>query len=359
MSRSYNFSAGPAMLPRPVIDRIRDDLPEYDGTGASVMELSHRGGPFKDIAARAEERLRDLLHIGDDFKVLFLQGGATTQFVMAPMNLLREGESADYVLTGNWGKKSHREADRIARVRVAADAGNGGYTSIPDRSGWELDPDAGFLHYTANETVGGVEFHDVPDVDAPLVADMSSNFLSRPVDVDRFGLIYAGAQKNFGPAGLCVVIIRSDMLERSRDDLPAMLSYRTQVERGSMFNTPNTFAWYVAGLVFDWLKEQGGVAAMEKRNREKAALLYDAIDASDFYHNPVDKPARSTMNVPFTLAEPDLDEAFLEQAAKQGLTTLKGHRSVGGMRASLYNAMPLAGVEALVDFMRDFEQRMT
>jgi phosphoserine aminotransferase len=358
MTRAYNFSAGPAIMPDAVIQRIRDDLPEYGGAGASVMEISHRSRAFVDIAEKAERDLRELLGVPDDHRVLFLQGGATTQFALAPMNLLREGETADYVVTGQWGKKAHTEGARLGRLNLAADTAETGYTHIPPVSEWRLSRDAAYLHYTPNETIAGVEFHEPPaEVDAPLVADFSSTILSRPLDVSRFGLIYAGAQKNMGPAGLCVLIIRDDVLSKCRDDLPAMFSYRTQVEKGSMFNTPNTFAWYVAGLVFEWLKEQGGLEAMGERNRRKAAMLYEAIDGSDFYSNPVDPDARSWMNVPFTLADPALDPVFLEEAESAGFQGLKGHRSVGGIRASLYNAMDIAGVEALVDFMKDFEKR--
>jgi len=357
MTRAFNFSAGPAALPDEVVQRIRDDLPEYDGIGASVMEISHRGKHFMEIAEKAEADLRDLLDIPADHRVLFLQGGATTQFALLPMNLLREGEGADYVVTGHWGRKAHNEGARLGRMELVADTSESGYTWIPPVPDWRMSTDAGYLHYTPNETIAGVEFHEPPDVDVPLVADYSSTILSRPVDVSRFGVIYAGAQKNIGPSGLCVVIIRDDMLSRCRDDLPSMFSYRAQAEKDSMFNTPNTFAWYVAGLVFEWLKQQGGVEAMGERNRRKAKILYEAIDASDFYLNPVVPEARSWMNVPFTLADPNLDPVFLEEAGNEGLIALKGHRSVGGIRASIYNAMPIEGVQALVDFMREFERQ--
>lgn len=357
MPRKFNFSAGPAMLPDAVIKRIREDLPEYDGVGSSVMEISHRSAAFEEIAQRAETNLRALLSISDDYKVLFMQGGATTQFVLTPMNLLQDDEVADYVVTGHWGKKAHTEAARVARLNLAADGSESGYTHIPPQAEWRLTPEAGYLHYTPNETIAGVEFHQPPQVDVPLVADMSSTLLSRPIDVRRFDLIYCGAQKNIGPSGLCIVIIHEELLGRCREDLPGMFSYRTQAAKDSMFNTPNTFAWYAAGLAFEWLQEGGGVEAMGKINKRKADLLYAAIDQSGFYHNPVAKAARSWMNIPFTLAAPDLDQAFLEQAAERDLIALKGHRSVGGMRASLYNAMPLEGVEALVAFMKDFEKR--
>lgn len=358
MSRKFNFSAGPAALPEAVLDRIRDDLPEYGDIGSSVMEISHRGKVFGEIAARAESDLRELLSIPDDYRVLFLQGGATAQFALIPMNLLRDGELADYVVTGHWGKKARAEAARAGRINLAADTVESGYTGLPPVGDWRLTENAGYLHFTPNETIAGVEFPSEPEgVAAPLVADMSSNILSRPLDVLRYGLIYAGAQKNIGPAGLCVLIIHDDLLARCREDLPSVFSYRAQAERGSMLNTPNTFAWYVAGLVFQWVKEQGGVEAMGERNRRKADLLYGAIDDSDFYANPVALEARSRMNVPFTLADPSLDPLFLEEAERAGLLALKGHRSVGGMRASIYNAMPEEGVKALVAFMSDFERR--
>lgn len=358
MTRQYNFSPGPAALPEAVIERIREDLPEYDEAGASVMEISHRGRAFTEIAERADAALRRLLVIPDDYRVLFLQGGATTQFTLIPMNLLPEGAAADYVVTGHWGRKAHAEAARLGRLNLAADTQESGYTNIPAVADWRLSSDAAYLHYTPNETIAGVEFHGVPEgVDAPLVADASSTILSRPLDVSRFGLLYAGAQKNIGPPGLCVVIVHEGLLGRCREDLPSMFSYRVQAEKKSLFNTPNTFAWYVAGLVFEWLEEQGGLQAMEKRNREKAELLYGTIDDSDFYFNPVAEDSRSRMNVPFTMADPTLDATFLSEAEASGLLALKGHRSVGGMRASLYNAMPVDGVRALVEFMQDFEHR--
>jgi len=358
VTRKFNFSAGPAALPEAVLERVRDDLPEYGDTGCSVMEISHRGRVFGDIAARAEADLRELLGIPEDYRVLFLQGGATAQFALVPMNLLRDDEIADYVVTGHWGKKARTEAARAGRINLSVDTVESGYTKIPPVDQWRLSEGAGYLHFTPNETIAGVEFPSEPGaVGAPLVADMSSNILSRPLDVSRYGLIYAGAQKNIGPAGLCVLIISDEVLARCRDDLPSVFSYRAQAEQGSMLNTPNTFAWYVAGLVFQWVKEQGGVEAMGERNRRKADLLYEAIDASGFYSNPVDRDARSRMNVPFTLADPSLDPVFLEEAEHAGLLALKGHRSVGGMRASLYNAMPIEGVRGLVDFMEGFERR--
>lgn len=358
MSRVYNFSAGPAALPLPVLERARDELTDWKGSGMSVMEASHRGKEFTETASRAEERLRALLGIPDDYRVLFLQGGATLQFAAAPLNLAAEGAPADYVVTGSWGKKAIKEGKRLCDAAAAADAEASGYTAIPPVETWRLRDDAAFLHYTPNETIGGVEFHFVPEAgDVPLVADMSSTILSRPLDVSRFGVIYAGAQKNIGPAGLTIVIVRGDLVGRARESTPAMLDYAVHAEAGSLSNTPPTFAWYMAGLVFEWLERQGGLAEMGARNERKAKKLYAAIDGSDFYSNPVAPDARSWMNVPFVLARPELDGEFLEQAAAEGLKTLKGHRSVGGMRASLYNAMPEEGVDALIGFMAEFERR--
>ena len=356
MDRVYNFSAGPAAIPLAVLERARDELTNWGGSGMSVMELSHRGKEFMSIAERAEADLRRLLDIPAGYRVLFLQGGATAQFGAIPFNLAPAGDKADYVVTGSWSKKALAEGRRFLDANVAADSADNGHTEIPDPGSWSLSPDAAYLHYTPNETIGGVEFHFVPESPAPLVADMSSTLLSRQLDVSRFGLIYAGAQKNIGPAGLCIVIVREDLLGRAREGTPSMMDYYQQAEAGSMLNTPPTWAWYVAGLVFEWLLEQGGLAAIEQRNRRKAETLYTAIDGSDFYANPVAKHSRSWMNVPFTLADPALDPRFLEQAKAAGLVTLKGHRSVGGMRASIYNAMPQEGVDALVSFMREFER---
>ena len=356
MERVFNFSAGPAAIPLPVLERAREELGSWKGCGMSVMELSHRGKEFMSIAERAEADLRRLLDIPAGYRVLFLQGGATAQFGAIPFNLARPDDKADYVVTGSWSKKALAEGRRFLQAQVAADAADNRYTAIPDPAGWQLSPDAAYLHYTPNETIGGVEFHFVPEATAPLAADMSSTLLSRPLDVSRFGLVYAGAQKNIGPAGLTIVIVREDLLGRAREGTPTMMDYHQQAEAGSMLNTPPTWAWYIAGLVFDWLLELGGLAEMERINRKKAKTLYDAIDGSDFYANPVDKACRSWMNVPFILADAALDARFLEQAKAAGLVTLKGHRSVGGMRASLYNAMPQEGVDALVQFMGEFER---
>jgi phosphoserine aminotransferase len=355
--RVFNFSAGPAVLPVEVLDQAREELLDWRGSGMSVMEMSHRGKEFISIAEQAEADLRDLLAVPTNYKVLFLQGGATGQFAAVPMNLATSESKVDYVNTGAWSKKAISEAKRYAKVNVAADAGEP-YSSIPAPASWKLAADAAYVHYTPNETIGGVEFHFMPQTGSvPLVADMSSTLLSRPIDVSKFGVIYAGAQKNIGPAGLTLVLVREDLLGRARAGTPTFIDFTAMAKDGSMLNTPPTFAWYLAGLVFQWLKRQGGLAGIGERNRAKAGKLYDAIDASPFYGNPVAKDARSWMNVPFTLAKPELDKTFLTEAKAAGLVTLEGHRSVGGMRASLYNAMPMAGVEALVGFMKEFERR--
>ncbi|MDX9741468.1 MAG: 3-phosphoserine/phosphohydroxythreonine transaminase [Gammaproteobacteria bacterium] len=358
MSRVYNFSAGPAMLPREVLERARDEMADWQGSGMSVMEMSHRGKQFMSIAAQAEADLRELMSIPQNYKVLFLQGGASAQFSAVPMNLLRGRGKADYINTGSWSKKAIEEGKRYCEVNVAASSADTKFTTIPPRAAWKLDPGAAYVHYTPNETIGGVEFHDIPDTgDVPLVADMSSTILSRPVDVSRYGLIYAGAQKNIGPAGLVVVIVREDLIGETLAGTPVMYDYKVQADAESMYNTPPTYSWYIAGLVFDWIKRQGGLTAMAEINRRKADRLYGCIDASPFYANPVEPKSRSWMNVPFTLADDALDAVFLKEAAAAGLVTLKGHRSVGGMRASIYNAMPEEGVDALIAFMKDFERR--
>ena len=346
-------------MPQAVLRKAQEELVDWHGSGMSVMEMSHRGKEFLDIAARAEASLRTLMGIPDTYKVLFLQGGASLQFAMVPINLLRGKTRADYLHTGEWSKKAIAEARRFGEVNVVASGEASGFTDIPAVSDWRLDPQAAYLHYTPNETIGGVEFPFIPDAGAvPLVADMSSTILSRPVDVSRFGLIYAGAQKNIGPSGLTVVIVREDLVGQALPGMPIMLDYRIHADNESMYNTPPTFPIYMAGLVFDWLKEQGGLAGMARINERKARLLYDAIEGSGgFYICPVAKACRSWMNVPFTLKDAGLDEAFLKESKAAGLLQLKGHRSVGGMRASLYNAMPEEGVAALVDFMRDFARR--
>ncbi len=357
MTRVYNFSAGPAALPQAVLEQLRDEMLDWHGQGMSVMEMSHRGKAFVGIAQQAEADLRELLAVPANYKVLFLQGGATAQFAAIPLNLAAaDGAVADYVNTGAWSKKAIGEAKRYCKVNVAADAG-GNYTGVPAQSTWKVTPGAAYLHYTPNETIGGVEFPFVPEVgDVPLVADFSSSILSRPIDVSRFGVIYAGAQKNIGPAGLVVVIVREDLLGKARPDVPTVFDWKAMSADGSMLNTPATYSWYVAGLVFQWIKRQGGVAAMEQANRAKAAKLYGAIEASGYYRNPVDPACRSWMNVPFTLPNADLDKPFIEGAKKAGLVALEGHRSVGGMRASIYNAMPMAGVGALVEYMAEFQR---
>ena len=356
MSRVYNFSAGPAALPLEVLDIIRDDLPDWQGTGMSVMEISHRSPEFIELAARCEANLRELLGISDDYSVLFTQGGATMQMTMAPMNLCRSQDVADYVVTGSWGKKAAGEAGKFCKTNVAADAADRKFTYIPEESSWQRNENAAYLHYTPNETIVGVEFHFVPGGDVPLVADMSSTILSRPIDVSKFGVIYAGAQKNIGPAGITVVIVRKDLLERAPADLGHLLTWRSYAESDSMTNTPPTFAWYVTDQVFQWLKGQGGLDAMADLNRRKSSLLYAAINASDFYSNPVQEDCRSWMNVPFILADAGLDAKFLQESKAAGLTNLKGHRSVGGMRASIYNAVSEDAVAALVEFMQEFEK---
>ncbi|MCG6659669.1 3-phosphoserine/phosphohydroxythreonine transaminase [Halomonas campisalis] len=359
MTRHYNFCAGPAALPAPVLERAREELLDYQGRGLSVMEMSHRSPEFVAIAEQAEADLRELLAIPDNYRVLFLQGGASLQFSMVPMNLLGQGGSANFLYTGIWGKKALAEAERLGfPVHLAGTSEPSGHAEVPRPGQIALSADAAYLHYTANETIGGLEFDYIPEVEAPLVCDMSSSILSGPLDVSRFGLIYAGAQKNIGPAGLTLVIVRDDLLDRARAPIPSLFDYRGLAEAGSMVNTPPTFSWYLAGLVFQWLKHDiGGLAAMDAINARKAAKLYAAIDASDLYSNPIAARSRSRMNVPFVLADARLDTLFLDEADAAGLLNLKGHRSVGGMRASLYNAVPEAGVDALIDFMADFERR--
>ncbi len=358
MTRIHNFSAGPAALPEEVLSRARDEMLDWQGSGMSVMEMSHRGKEFMQIAAQAETDLRALMNVPANYRVLFLQGGASLQFGMVPINLLRGKDKADYVCTGSWSKKAIAEGKRFCTVNVVASSEAAKFTTIPPRAEWRLDPAAAYVHYTPNETIEGVEFHDIPDTGGvPLVADMSSTILSRPVDVSRFGLIYAGAQKNIGPAGLTVVLVRDDLIGEVVPGAPVMCDYRIHAEAESMYNTPPTWAWYIAGMVFDWLRRNGGLEAMAATNRRKSQKLYAAIDGSSFYRNPVDPAHRSWMNVPFTLADPELDAVFLKEAAAAGMVQLKGHRSVGGMRASIYNAMPEAGVDALIAFMQEFERR--
>lgn len=357
MSRVYNFSAGPAALPEEVLKQAQEEMLDWHGTGMSVMEMSHRGTAYMSIAAKAEQDLRDIMSIPDNYKVLFLQGGASAQFAMVPINLLGDKKQADYVLTGQWSKKAIAEAKRYCDVNIVSSTEESNFTTVQSQDAWNTNCDAAYLHFTPNETIAGVEFPFVPETDVPLVADMSSTILSRAIDVSKYGVIYAGAQKNIGPAGLTIVIVRDDLLGHFKSDMPAVMDYKTHADNDSMYNTPPTYGWYLAGLVFQWIKDKGGIDAIAEINARKAAKLYAAIDESGFYSNPVDVPCRSWMNVPFILANADLDAKFIEQAAKVNLVTLKGHRSVGGMRASIYNAMPEAGIDALIEFMQDFEKQ--
>ena len=358
MKRIFNFSAGPAMLPDEVMKIAASELTDWHDSGMSVMEMSHRSKEFISIAEKAEADLREIMSIPDNYEVLFLQGGASSQFAMVPMNLLGKCNTADYINTGSWSKKAVAEAKRFCNVNIAATSESSNFMTIPSSSEWSLNPDAAYVHYTPNETIGGVEFHSIPETgDVPLVADMSSTILSRPIDVSRYGLIYAGAQKNIGPAGITIVIARKDLIKEPIAGTPTMFSYQTHAKAKSMYNTPPTYSWYISGLVFAWIKAGGGLEAMAKINKRKAEKLYSAIDSSGFYTNPVEPECRSWMNVPFMLARPDLDKQFLEQAGESGLLTLKGHRSVGGMRASIYNAMPEEGVNSLIEFMVEFEKK--
>ena len=356
MTQAYNFSAGPAMLPKPVLLKIQEELIEYQNSKASVMEISHRGVDFMEAAEKSEKDLRMLLKIPDHYKVLYLQGGASSQFSMVPINLLRGGTKANYANTGHWSVKAIAEAKRYCDVNVCTDNSGNNFTNIEDFQNWKIDEDASYLHYTPNETIAGLEFDYIPDVSMPIAADMSSTILSREIDVSKYGVIYAGSQKNIGPSGLTIVIVREDLIGSVIDGQPKLFDYATQANNDSMFNTPATFPWYAAGRVFEWLKEQGGLSAIQKINETKAETLYRAIDSSDFYSNPVSVKYRSWMNVPFLLADEKLNSVFLERSKDADLLALKGHRSVGGMRASIYNAMPQEGVDALVNFMNDFEK---
>ncbi|KZY33512.1 3-phosphoserine/phosphohydroxythreonine aminotransferase [Alcanivorax sp. HI0083] len=358
MSRAYNFCAGPAALPQAVLEQAQQEMLDYRGLGLSIMEMSHRDNVFVEIAEQAEKDLRDLMGISDDYAVLFLQGGASSQFAMVPMNLLGEGQTADYINTGQWSRKAIKEAGRYGNINVAASSEDTNFSTVPPQDSWALSDNPAYVHYCPNETIGGLEYSFVPAVgDTPLVADMSSTILSRPVDVNQYGLIYAGAQKNIGPAGLTLVIVRKDLLGKAGANVPAMLNYQIHADNGSMYNTPPTYAWYLSGLVFSWLKKQGGVGNMGEINQRKAEKLYGFIDNSGLYSNPVEVISRSRMNVPFVLADDRLDKPFLDQAQAAGLLNLKGHRSVGGMRASIYNAVPEAAVDALIAFMAEFEKK--
>jgi phosphoserine aminotransferase len=356
--RIFNFSAGPAVLPVPVLEEAQRDMLSLPGVGMSVMEISHRSKTFDEIIGGADAGLRELLGIPNNYHVLFLQGGASLQFSMVPMNLLPADGSADYIITGSWGKKALKEAKRSGTANVAATMADGGFTRVPGNDELNLSPDAAYVHLTTNETIEGVQWKHEPDTGSvPIVADASSDILSHPIPVDKYGLIYAGAQKNMGPSGVTLVIIRDDLLERIPDGLHTMLDYRTHVENKSLYNTPNTWGIYIINLVCKWLAGKGGLTAMERENEEKAKLLYDAIDATDFYRGHADADARSLMNVTFRLPSEDLEKKFTFEATAQRLDGLKGHRSVGGIRASIYNAFPREGVEALVAFMKDFERK--
>jgi phosphoserine aminotransferase len=355
MTQIYNFSAGPAVLPKPVLERAQAEMLDWHGSGMSVMEMSHRGKEFTSILAKTEADLRTLLNIPQNYKVLFLQGGAIAENAVIPMNLLNGGE-ADYVVTGSWSKRSVEDANAYGKINVAASSEADKFTHVPAFDSWQLNKNAQYLHICTNETINGVEFDGLPDAgDVPIVADMSSHILSRPIDVSQYGVIYGGAQKNIGPAGLCIVIVREDLLGKASPLTPAVFNWKTQAENQSMINTPPTYSIYIAGLVFEWLLEQGGVAAIEKVNIAKANLLYDYIDSTDFYLNNVAVNNRSRMNIPFFLKDASLNDAFLKGAEANGLLQLKGHRMVGGMRASIYNAMPIEGVQALVSYMKAFE----
>lgn len=356
MARVFNFGAGPAMLPTEVLEKVRVELTDLNGTGMSAMEMAHRGSDFRPIAQQAEADLRELLAIPSDYKVVFMQGGAQAQFALVPLNLLGSCTRADYINTGHWSRRAIAEASRYCTVNVAASSEHSNFTTVPPRSEWQLSEQAAYVHYTPNETIGGVEFPWIPDTgDTPLITDMTSTILARPLDVSRFGVIYAAAQKNIGPAGITVVIVREDLLGRARTEVPSVFNYKLQAEDNSMVNTPSTFAWYVSGLVLKWLKDKGGLAAIARVNERKAAKVYACIDKSGgFYRNPVALDCRSKSSIPFTLVDSALDATFLEQSQAAGLAQLQGHRSVGGMRASIYNAMPEEGVGTLVQFMRHF-----
>lgn len=356
---TYNFCAGPAMLPTEVMQQAQQEFLDWNGLGTSVMEISHRSEPYMQMAAEAEQDLRELMAVPDDYHVLFLHGGGRGQFASVPLNISQPGQSADFVVSGHWSKGAVAECGKYLSTRVIANSSTvDGRVTLPSQQAIQVDSKAAFLHYCPNETIEGVEFNWIPDSGAvPLVADMSSNILSAPLDVSRFGVIYAGAQKNIGPSGLAVVIVRRDLVGNARQETPSIFNYELAVKHDSMYNTPPTYSWYLAGLVFKWLKKQGGLAGIANHNAAKASLLYRFIDKSDFYKNSVAQDCRSKMNVPFQLADPKLDELFLQQAEMAGLKALQGHRAVGGMRASIYNAMPRAGVEALVQFMAEFEKR--
>lgn len=357
MTRIFNFCAGPAVLPLPVLEKARDELLDFNGSGMSVMEISHRSAAFDEVAKRSEDCLRRLLSIPDDYSVLFLAGGATTQFAQVPINLATPDHPGAYIVNGSWSKKAFATAQRLGLARLAASSEDSGFSSIPAADGWDINDQQAYLHYVSNETISGVQFRQTPEVSQTLVADMSSDILSRPVDVAKFGVIYAGAQKNIGQAGITVIIVRKDLLQDLPPAIPDLQSWKIEDKQGSRLNTPATFAWYMAGLVFAWIEQQGGVGEMAQRNQHKSDTLYRYLDQSGFYRNDIPVEVRSHMNIPFQIHDESLHARFVTEAEAAGLSSLKGHRSVGGMRASIYNAMPIEGIEALIDFMTDFENR--
>ncbi|MGY8814738.1 MAG: 3-phosphoserine/phosphohydroxythreonine transaminase [Gammaproteobacteria bacterium] len=354
----FNFGPGPAMLPREVMLQVQNELLDWNGTGISVIEMSHRSKGFLSIVEQAEIDLREILAIPDNYKILYVPGGATAMMSMVPLNLLANGETGDYLVTGSWSKKAYKEAKRLANINLAADSEEANYFTIPDPKSWKISNNSAYLYYTDNETITGVEFDNIPQAgDVPLVCDMTSNFLSRPFDVSLYGIAFASAQKNFGPAGIACVVIREDLIGKSGPKTPFLCDFKIYSDNDSMFNTPPTFSWYMAGLIYKWIKQQGGLDTMDQLAKAKSEKLYNAIDGSDMYSNPIKVNFRSRMNVPFILSDSELDKIFLSEAKEHGLIELKGHRSVGGMRASIYNGMPMEGVNALVDFMQDFEKR--
>jgi len=353
-----NFGAGPAQLPAEVMQQAQAEFLDWNGTGISVVEMSHRSKSFLAIAEEAEKDLREVLSIPANYKILYVPGGATALMSMVPLNLLAQGGTGDYLLTGNWSDKAYGEAKRLGKTNLAGTSKAEKFYTIPERSSWKLSSDSAYLYYTDNETIAGVEFADIPDTGSiPLVCDMTSNFLSRPFDVSKYGIVFASAQKNFGPAGLACVVIREDLIGKAGPQVPFLCDFKIYADNESMFNTPPTFTWYMAGLIYKWIKKQGGLAVMDQRARQRADRLYDVIDSSEFYSNPIDRKFRSRMNVPFILKDEALNDAFLAEAKKNNLIELKGHRSVGGMRASIYNGMTMDGIEALVSFMLDFAKR--
>ena len=352
----YNFSAGPAMLPAEVMEQIKEEFTDYRNTGCGLIELSHRGPQFSDIMERVDANIRELMNIGDDYSIIFVQGGASMQFAMIPMNLMLPGGFAEYADTGTWSSKAMKEAELFGEVKTVASSKSTNYDRIPEIRHWNPDPEASYLHITTNNTIAGTQYHSFPEIKTPLIADMSSDIMSRVIDINSFGMVYAGAQKNLGPSGVALVIIRKDLAERTPADIPTMLKYKTYIEKGSMFNTPPTFAIYALNLVMEWLKSKGGIAEIEEINDAKSEAVYELIDSTQFYNCPVEAASRSRMNIVFRLPSEELEAKFIKEAADAGLVGLKGHRSVGGIRASIYNSMPVKGVETLIDFMNDFEK---